>query len=126
MKKLLPPLGLLLTLFLLAGANGLLLSRFTARWQDQLLQAESWAIQEQWDRAANVLEESYRDWQRAQGYLHVVLAHGAVDGAEAMYHRARAFALAQEPAEFRAETAGLRTQLALLAEMEQFSLKNVL
>ena len=43
-----------------------------------------------------------------------------------MYHRARAFVLTKEDSEFRAEAADLRTQLALLAEMEQFDLKNVL
>ena len=126
MKRLLPPLAVLLSIFLLAVVNGSLIVRSTERWQAQLSQAEAWAVQTQWDKVLTTLEASYRDWQSAQGYLHIVLEHDAVDDAEAMYHRAIAFALAEDPSEFRAETAHLRTQLHLLAEMEKLSIKNVL
>lgn len=126
MKKLLPPLAVLAAIFLFAAVNGNSIARSTERWQSQLLQAEDLAAREQWEEAAAVLEESYRDWEKAQIYLHILLPHDAVDGAEAMYHRARAFVLTKEDSEFRAEAADLRTQLALLAEMEQFDLKNVL
>ena len=126
MKKLLLPLAALLSIFLLAAVNGNFIARSTERWQAQISQAEAWAVQTQWDKAITILEASYRDWESAQGFLHIVLEHDAVDNAEAMYHRAIAFALAEEPSEFRAETAHLRTQLHLLAEMEKFSIKNVL
>ena len=43
-----------------------------------------------------------------------------------MYRRAMAFAAARESSELRAELADLRDQLRLLAEMERFSIKNVL
>ena len=49
-----------------------------------------------------------------------------MDDAEAMYRRCAAFAAAEEPSEFRAELADLDDQLRLLAEMERFSIKNVL
>lgn len=49
-----------------------------------------------------------------------------MDDAEAMYRRAMAFAATRELTEFRAELADLRDQLRLLAEMERFSVKNVL
>lgn len=126
MKKLLPPLAVLLAIFLLALGNGLIVSRFTQRWQSQVSRSSALAVQENWDGAWQVLEESYRDWSKPQAYLHIVLEHEVIDDAEAMYHRAMAFALAEEPSEFRAETADLCAQLSLLAEMERFSLKNVL
>ena len=126
MKKLALPASALLLLFLLSAVNGIVLSRRVEHWQHQRSQAEYWADQSQWDQTIAALEESYQDWQHAQGYLHVVLDHTAVDDAEAMYHRARAFALTEEPSEFRAETAHLRAQLALLADMEQFSIQNIL
>ena len=53
-------------------------------------------------------------------------SHDAVNSAEAMYLRAMAFAKSEEDSEFRAELADLRAQLRLLAEMEKFSLSNVL
>ena len=43
-----------------------------------------------------------------------------------MYHRSLAFAQSREDSELRAELADLRDQLRLLAEMEEFSVKNVL
>ena len=87
---------------------------------------EELAAAENWRSAADALAESYKDWSGSQVYLHIVSEHDAVDDAEAMYRRAMAFALEQEPSEFRAELADLQDQLRLLAEMERFSLKNVL
>lgn len=126
MKKLALPASALLLLFLLSAVNGIVLSRRVEHWQHQLSQAEYWADQSQWDQTIAALEESYQDWQHAQGYLHVVLDHTAVDDAEAMYHRARAFALAEEPSEFHAEIAHLHAQLTMMANMERFSLQNIL
>ena len=126
MKKLLPPIGVLLLLFLLSALNSSAIARMTQQWQDQILSAESSAIQGRWDDAAAILETSCRDWEHAQLYLHIVLERSALDDAQAMYCRAMAFALAEDPAEFRAETADLRAHLTLLAETEAFSLKNIL
>ena len=55
-----------------------------------------------------------------------MLEHDAVDGAEAMFRRAEAFAETEELSEFRAELADLTSQLRLLAEMERLSIKNIL
>ena len=76
--------------------------------------------------AGDALAKSYEDWSERQVFLHIVSEHEAVDDAEAMYRRAMAFAEEQESSEFRAELADLQDQLRLLAEMERFSLKNVL
>ena len=81
---------------------------------------------ENWQDAADVLSESYTDWSGGQVYLHIVSEHDAVDDAEAMYRRAMAFAQEQESSEFRANTAELLTQLRLLDEMEEISIKNIL
>ena len=66
MKKLLPPLAVLAVIFLFAAVNSNSIARSTERWQSQLLQAEDLAAREQWEEAAAVLEESYRDWEKAQ------------------------------------------------------------
>ena len=126
MKKLLPPIAALLLLFLLSALNGTVLTHRVEHWQHQLSQAEYWADQSQWGQTLAALEESYRDWHNTQVYLHIVLDHTAVDDAEAMYRRARAFALAEEPSEFHAEIAHLHAQLTMMANMERFSLQNIL
>ncbi|MDO4315595.1 MAG: DUF4363 family protein [Oscillospiraceae bacterium] len=98
----------------------------TDRWRAQLSQSDALAQAGDWSGAAAVLSDSYEDWSARQTYLHIVSEHDAVDDAEAMYQRAMAFAAAQEPSEFRAELSDLRDQLRLLAEMERFSIGNIL
>lgn len=126
MKSFLPPIALLALLLCATAWNSAVMSRETARWADQLEQADALADNGDWITARETLREGYTDWCSRQTYLHIVEEHDVVDGAEAMYRRAWAFALTEELTEFRAEVAGLRSQLRLLAEMERFSIKNVL
>ena len=125
-RALLPPLGMLAILLAFSLWTGGTIRTDTLRWRQQLQQADVLAQQEDWPAAAAHLADSYRDWSHQQKKLHILLRHDAIDNAEAMYLRAMAFAATREPNEFRAELAGLCSQLRLLAELEQFSLKNVL
>lgn len=124
--SLIPPIALLAAI--LAGSlwNSTVMTNHTSRWQEQLWQADAFAQSENWSDATATLTESYQDWSCRQTYLHIVTEHDAVDSAEAMYQRALAFAATRELSEFRAELADLRSQLCLLSEMEQLTLKNVL
>ena len=126
MRGTLPPLILLAGLLAFALWNGGRITDSTARWRAQLQQADALAQSGSWDSSAAALAESHADWNKSQTYLHVVSQHSAVDEAEAMYRRCQAFAAARELSEFQAELAGLREQLRLLAEMEQFSIRNIL
>ena len=122
---LMPP-ALLAVILAFCLWNSAAMTGHTDRWRAQLAQAEALAQAEDFSGAAALLADSYRDWSRHQTYLHIVTEHDAVDDAEAMYRRCAAFAAAEEPSEFRAELADLDDQLRLLAEMERFSIKNVL
>ena len=126
MKRCLPPLAVLAAILVLSLWNGRVMEQRTSRWQAQLQQVRELAVAERWQAAEAALTDSYSDWSRSQTYRHIVTEHDAVDDAEAMYRRAMAFALEQESSEFRAELADLKDQLRLLAEMERFSLKNIL
>ena len=106
--------------------NGAAMTAHTDRWRAQVEQADALAQAEDWNRAVEILADSYADWSGKQTYLHIVTEHDAVDDAEAMYRRALAFAATRELTEFRAELADLRDQLRLLAEMERLNVKNVL
>ena len=122
----LPPLLLLTATLLLSLWNSSYMARETERWQSQVSRAGDLALAQQWPEAMEALEESYNDWQGRQTYLHIVLRHDTLDGAEAMYRRAAAFAATRESAEFQAEIENLRHQLALIAEMERLHINNVL
>lgn len=106
--------------------NSAAMAAHAARWQGQLDQADRLAQAEDWGAAAAAIQAGYADWTARQTYLHVVTNHDAVDGAEAMYHRALAFAESREGSELQAELAGLRAQLRALSGMEELSLGNVL
>ena len=125
-KDMLPPVGVLAVILAFALWNSAVITGHTQRWRDQLQQAEALALDENWQAAGDALAKSYEDWSERQVFLHIVSEHEAVDDAEAMYRRAMAFAQEQEPSEFQAEIADLQDQLRLLAEMERFSIKNIL
>ena len=126
MKRFFPPLAVLAAILALSLWNARVMEGQTSHLRSQLLQVQKLAAAENWQGAENALADSYADWTSRQTYLHIVTEHDAVDDAEAMYRRAMAFAAARESSELRAELADLRDQLRLLAEMERFSIKNVL
>lgn len=126
MKSFVFPLALLGALLAFSLWNCSAVSRQTERWTAELEEAEAPAAGGDWAAAEQALEAGYADWSRSQVWLHIVAEHDAVDGAEAMYRRAQAFARTQELSEFLAELADLRNQLRLLAELEKISIKNVL
>nr|WP_325194520.1 DUF4363 family protein [uncultured Oscillibacter sp.] len=125
-KSLAVPLAVLGVILAFALWNSRCVTAETDRWREQLRQAELLAQAGEWEQAAAALSDSYGDWAARQTYLHIVAEHDAIDGAESMYRRAMAFAATEELSEFRAELADLRDQLRLLAEMEKFSIGNVL
>ena len=125
-KSLAVPLAVLGVSLAFALWNSRCVTAETDHWREQLRQADILAQAGEWERAAAALSDSYGDWSARQTYLHIVAEHDAIDGAESMYRRAMAFAATEELSEFRAELADLRDQLRLLAEMEEFSIGNVL
>ncbi len=126
MKRLLPPLLVLLALLAVSLWNIRCMQSKTDRWQSQLLAVDQMARSGDWAEAVDALWESYDDWSLSQTYLRIVSHHDTVDDAEAMYRRAAAFAETEELSELRAELSDLRDQLRLLAEMEALSIRNVL
>ncbi|MCI2059183.1 MAG: DUF4363 family protein [Oscillibacter sp.] len=126
MKAFLPPILLLAAMLTFSLVNCAVIVGETDRWSQQLTQAEALAASDRWAEASSALRRSYRSWSAHQTWLHIVIKHESVDDAEAMYRRAAAFAAEREPSEFRAELADLRHQLSLVAEMERFSIKNIL
>lgn len=125
-KDLLVPAAVLAAVLAFCLWNGAAMASRAARWREGLEEADRLARSGDWAAAAAAIEDSYADWTRHQTYLHCVTGHDAVDGAEAMYHRALAFAASEEESELRAELADLREQLRRLSEMEEFSVRNVL
>ena len=126
MKAYLLPIAILTGILGLALWNSAAITDCTARWQEQLQQADALAQAEAWTEALDTLSDSYADWSKRQTYLHIVVRHDALDEAESLYHRALSLATDRELPELRAELSALGDQLRLLAEMERLDIKNVL
>lgn len=125
-RDVLPPLALLAAILAFCLWNASAMSERALRWQEPLQEAEACVRAQDWPAARRALAESYRDWSRQQTYLHVAANHGSVGEAEAMYRRCQSFADGEEAGELLAELAGLQEQLQRLADMERFSLRNIL
>ena len=125
-KAYLIPIFILLVILTSSLLIGSVISSKTQHWKAQLHAADQLAIAEDWSGAMDALSSSYSDWASHQVWLRITIRHDIADDAEAMYHRAMAFALTQETREFRAEIADLLTQLHLLSEAEQLSIQNIL
>ena len=97
----------------------------TLRWHFQLQQADKLAVAENWSGALEILEDSYQDWRNRRLYVHMVAPRDTADDAEAMYHRAMAFAKTEEITEFRAELSDLQDQMRVLQDMESFNLRMI-
>ena len=126
MRFLLPPLLLLVLLTGSALYHAHAVEQLTEAWISSLENAADSALRDDWDNAAEQLSACYADWQSRQTYLRITISHATVDAVDSMYCRAMAFAETEEPSEFHAELAGLRTQLRLLADAEQLHAENVL
>lgn len=125
-RAFLAPLAMLAALLAFSIWNSLCMTVQTQRWQSQLQTARAQAQSDNWPAALATLEAGYADWSSCQTYLQIVTQHNVANNAESMYHRAMAFAMTGESSEFQAEIADLMDQLQLLAEMEKFSLGNIL
>ena len=122
----LPPLLLLAGLLAFSLWTGARVGADAQRWRAPLEHSSQAALLGDWDAAEDQLHSSYDDWRSRQLFLHIVVQHDVVEGAEAMYRQAFAFLDGQETEEYRAELAELIHQLLALEEQEQLSWGNVL
>ena len=120
------PLAILLGVLSFTLWNSAAVSKASDRWHAQLQSAAALAHTGNWPAAAEALQESYADWSSHQTWLHIITQHAIANDAEAMYHRAMAFAATEEPSEFQAEMSDLMSQILLLAETERLRIGNIL
>ena len=126
MKHWLTPLLVLLLLFTASMANAHYVARSVEDWCSGLELSLSAAEAGDWTQTRAALQSVYASWNEKQTYFHIMIDHDALNAAESLFAVSRRFAAAEESAEFCANTADLFTQLALLREMEEISIRNIL
>lgn len=108
------------TLFHIRSLHG-----FTDTLSALLEQANELAAAEQWDQARYLTVQAKDTWGDRDVYLHVLLRHADTDSIYAGFRETLALLDSQEYGEYAAANARLVTQIQLLYEAEQLTLKNI-
>ena len=120
------PVGVLAAILICSVWNARILSGRSRLLLSQLDRAEQYAYAQEWANAADAMEAGYRDWNAQRTYLHIVSRHDASNGADTLYQHCLLYARAGDELNFLAELQALREQIETLADMEQFSIGNIL
>ena len=126
MKYFYIPCAILALILALSLYNTETMDRYVTAWCEELNAAQEAADGGDWAEAEAQIRSVRSAWEDKQSYLHIVSVHAELDEAEALLAKSLSFALDQDDAEFRANTAELITQLRLLSEIQEVSIKNIL
>lgn len=126
MRSLRIPIFILLLTMILCLYAGSSVKRCTDGWKQQLQTAADFAGREDWPQAQQALTGLYESWQTQQEWLHMVIAHQELDETESLLQRCIALCRQREGSDLQADMAELRTQFALLDEMQRLTLRNIL
>ena len=126
MRHWLSPLLVLALLFGGAMANARYVSQSVDGWCAGVEAGPAAAEAEDRQGARAAIGAVYASWDARPTSFHFLVEHAELDAAEALFAVSHSFAESEDGAEFRANTAELLTQLRLLDEMEEISIKNIL
>lgn len=125
MKRLWIALALLGTIFVGTLFHIRSLHSFTDTLSSLLDQAEEQAAEDRWDQARTLTVQAKDAWADRDVYLHVLLRHADTDAIYAGFQETLALLDSREYGEYAAANARLVTQIDLLYEAEQLTLKNI-
>ena len=126
MKYFYIPCAILALILALSLYNAKVMDSYVSDWCEELDAAQEAADSGNWAEAEHQIRSVHEVWDEKQSYLHIVSVHAELDEAEALLAKSLSFAREQDDAEFRANTAELITQLHLLSEIQEVSIKNIL
>ena len=106
--------------------NAAVADRLVEDWCTELDQLQSTAQAEDWDSVRTDLAAFHQGWDRHATYFHIILQHDELNEVESLLARADSFAFEQDEGEFRACVAELQSQLRVLSEMQEISIRNIL
>ena len=120
------PFLLLLALFSATLVNACAADRIVESWCVSLDDLQRSAQAEDWSAVRDSLAALHESWDSRTAYFHIVLQHDVLNEVEALLAKADIFAAEQDEEELRACIAELRSQLLVLSEIQEISIKNIL
>lgn len=118
--------GVLALLLAFSWANAWYIGSFSDTLSDMLAQAEDAAEAGDWETAEALTLDAQDRWTRSSGYLYTVLRHSDTDQVDIKFQAVLEWIECEEDGEYSSANAELMTQLSLVAEMEQLTIKNLL
>ena len=120
------PLFVLLFLFTACLCSSVRMDILCRGWEEELAVARRAAETADYSGATAALDRLKEGWQRRQVYLHIIVPHNEVDQAQELIDLCRLALRRQDKDAFLTAAVRLQSQLDLLREIEQLSIKNVL
>ena len=120
------PFLLLLTLFTATLVNAAVAGDLVENWCASLDDLQRSSQTEDWPAERDSLDALHKGWDARSAYFHIVLQHDVLNDVEALLAKADIFAAEQDEEELRACIAELRSQLLVLSEIQEISIKNIL
>ena len=120
------PFLLLLALFSATLLNAAVADGLVQGWCAELDKLQDTAQAEDWDSVRGDLSALHESWDKHTAYFHIVLQHDELNEVESLLARADSFAFEQGKAELRACIAELKSQMLVLSEMQEISIRNIL
>ena len=126
MKAMKIPVAVLSLLLAIALVDSYLLTRQCEDWHILTDNMERYALAANWENAQQELDVLQENWSQWQTYLHIIIDHQEIDRVENLLALCRIYTDEKDTVALRATVSELRCQFSLLAENEQFNIKNVL
>ena len=120
------PFLLLLALFSATLLNAAVADGLVQGWCAQLDDLQDTAQAEDWPAVHDSLAALHESWDKHTAYFHIILQHDELNEVESLLARADSFAFEQDKAELRACIAELKSQMLILSEMQEISIRNIL
>ena len=126
MKRLWISLLLLCAVFLGFWGNVRYLSSLASELSDLLTQAQTYSQNGDWAQAQHLTEQALSRWEEHELYLHSTLHHADTDEIFLAFRQVTGFLHHREEGEYSSANRVLIGRIQLLAEQEEFNLKNLL
>ena len=126
MRRLWIAVAFLAAVFAATLVNSHYLKTFSTELTSLLTQAESLAGRGEWSEAESLTQQALASWEEHDLYLYTMLRHSDTDQVHTGFQEVLEFIRCEEGGEYSAANARLVSQIELLYEMEEFSLKNLL
>ena len=118
-------LGLLIVLFAVCLFSQLRMAAIQKPIAEQISQAEIYAAQGDWLKAAVKLEKAKKNWEAHRTFVSALADHQPLEDIECLFAMLNTYAEQQDETEFRAACQDLHRRILAVKEAQEFNLKSL-